>query len=297
MLNAQLGIQTLKLDEASAQRSHPQPSTGTAATLHGLQAAASRVCLGLLLPFALICLWALASARAWIAPQILPAPGVVATTLFEQLSSGELLGHLLISLGRVASGFAVGAGIGLALGAVMGLSQRVEAYLGPLFLAFSQVPVLGWVPLAMMLLGIGESLKVALIATSALVPVALNTLHGIRAVPRAYLDVARAFRFTRLQLLRRVVLPGAVPSIFVGVRYGLSQAWLSLVTVELLASSEGLGFMLVWGRQLFQLDLVLSAIVVIGLVGLVLDKGLAELEARLLRWRPQLQLDGGRGQP
>jgi sulfonate transport system permease protein len=260
-----------------------------------LQRQLSRLSIALLLPAALVGLWALASARGWVAPQILPEPAVVAATLLDQVRSGELVGHLLISLGRVASGFLLGGALGLALGAVMGLSRRAEEYIGPLFIAFSQVPVLGWVPLAMMVLGIGESLKVVLIASAALVPVALNTLHGIRSVPAAYRDVACAFRFTRLQLLRRVVLPGAVPSIFVGVRYGLSQAWLSLVTVELLASSEGLGFLLVWGRQLFQLDLVLSAIVVVGMVGLLLDKGLGLLETRLLRWRPSAELELRRG--
>jgi sulfonate transport system permease protein len=110
-------------------------------------------------------------------------------------------------------------------------------------------------------------------------------------VPRNYVEVARVFQFSHRQLLRKVILPAAVPSIFVGIRYGITQAWLSLVTVELLASSEGLGFMIVWGRQLFQLDLVLSAIVVVGTVGLLIDKTLALLESRLLRWRPTATFD------
>jgi sulfonate transport system permease protein len=168
----------------------------------------------------------------------------------------------------------------------MGLSRRTEQYLHPLFKALNQVPVLGWLPLAMMVFGIGESLKLVIIAQASLVPVALNVQSGIRRVPVAYSDVARTFQLTRLQTLRKVVFPAAVPSLFVGVRYGLTLAWLSLVTVELLASSEGLGFLIVWGRQLFQLDLVLAAIISIGVVGLALDKGLAQLEARLLRWRP-----------
>lgn len=294
MLQADVRLERLELPEA--QRAAGGEGRTALARLRSMRAHAARSGTALLLPIALLCLWALASSRQWVAPQILPAPAVVAVTLLDQLRSGELITHLLISLGRVGAGFALGSALGLALGAAMGLSRRAEDYLSPLFTAFSQVPVLGWVPLAMMLLGIGESLKVVLIATASLVPVAVNTLHGIRAVPRAYLEVASAFRFTRAQRLRRVVLPGAVPAIFVGVRYGLSQAWLSLVTVELLASSEGLGFLLVWGRQLFQLDLVLSAIVVVGLVGLALDKGLAQVEARLSRWRvdPVLPTRGGR---
>jgi sulfonate transport system permease protein len=247
--------------------------------------------LGLILPAVLFAAWSLASAKQWVAPQILPTPVSVGETLIHQLRSGDLLTNLAISLARVAGGFAVGGALGLILGLAMGLSRRVQDYLHPLFKAISQVPVLGWLPLAMMLLGIGESLKLAIIAHASLVPVALNTLQGIRGVPRSYVEVARVFQFSHRQLLRKVILPAAVPSIFVGIRYGITQAWLSLVTVELLASSEGLGFMIVWGRQLFQLDLVLSAILVVGTVGLLIDKSLALLESRLLRWRPSATFD------
>jgi sulfonate transport system permease protein len=248
--------------------------------------------LGLLLPTAMLGLWALSSARGWVAPQILPPPARVGATLLEQVDSGELFLNLAISLARVAGGFVVGGLVGALLGVAMGLSRRAEDYLYPSFKAVSQVPVLGWLPLAMMLLGIGESLKVAIIAQATLVPIALNVLAGIRSVPAPYIEVARAFKFTRAQLLKRVIFPASVPALFVGLRGGLTQAWLSLVTVELLASSEGLGFMIVWGRQLFQLDLVLSAIVLVGAVGLALDKALEYVESRLLSWRPDVRFDG-----
>jgi sulfonate transport system permease protein len=241
---------------------------------------------GWYLPLLTLGLWALAAERQWAPPQILPPPRLVAQTLTELVSSGDLLLNCGISLARVAAGFLLGGILGLALGAAMGLSRRVEQYVHPLFNAINQVPVLGWLPLAMMVFGIGESLKVVIIAQASLVPIAINVFEGIRRVPRQYVDVARVFEFSRLQFLRKVVFPATVPSLFVGLRYGLTLAWLSLVTVELLASSEGLGFMIVWGRQLFQLDLVLAAIVSIGVVGLLLDQGLATLEARLLHWRP-----------
>jgi sulfonate transport system permease protein len=238
------------------------------------------------LPLLALGLWALAAQRQWAPPQILPPPRLVAQTLAELVSSGELLVNTGVSLARVAAGFLAGALLGLGLGAAMGLSRRIEQYVHPLFNAINQVPVLGWLPLAMMLFGIGESLKVVIIAQASLVPIAINVFEGIRRVPRQYVEVARVFEFSRAQFLRKVVLPATVPSLFVGLRYGLTLAWLSLVTVELLASSEGLGFLIVWGRQLFQLDLVLAAIVSIGVVGLILDQGLAKLEARLLHWRP-----------
>jgi sulfonate transport system permease protein len=238
------------------------------------------------LPLLGLGLWALAAERQWAPPQILPAPRLVAQTLTELVTSGELLLHAGISLARVAAGFLLGALLGLGLGTAMGLSRRLEQYVHPLFNALNQVPVLGWLPLAMMVFGIGESLKVVIIAQASLVPIAVNVFEGIRRVPRQYVEVARVFELSRGQFLRKVVFPASVPSLFVGLRSGLTLAWLSLVTVELLASSEGLGFLIVWGRQLFQLDLVLAAIVSIGVVGLLLDQGLAKLESRLLHWRP-----------
>ncbi|MEK8049754.1 ABC transporter permease [Ideonella sp. DXS22W] len=243
--------------------------------------------LGWLLPLALLALWALAAQRAWIAPQVLPSPAAVAAALHEAVASGELWAHLQISVLRVLGGFGLGLGGGLLLGTAMGLSPTVEDYLHPLFKAFSQVPVLGWLPLLMLLVGIDEALKIILIAKAALVPVTLNTLHGIRNVPTRLIEVARVFGFTRWQLLRRVVFPAAIAPVWNGVRYGLTHAWLALVVVELLASSEGLGFMIVYGRQLFQLDVVMAAVAVVGAAGYLLDRGLAAVEVRLLRWRKE----------
>jgi sulfonate transport system permease protein len=275
-------ISAYKLEETAASRAVPGPRRWQRswARLGGLS-------LGWFVPLSLLGLWTLATERGWAPPQILPQPRLVLDTIIDLAQSGDLLFNYGISLGRVAAGFFVGSVLGAVLGAAMGLSRSFERYVYPLFNALSQVPVLGWLPLAMMVFGIGESLKIVIIAQASLVPVAINVLSGIRRVPAQYVEVARVFEFSRGQFLRKVVLPATVPSLFVGVRYGLTLAWLSLVTVELLASSEGLGFLIVWGRQLFQLDLVLAAIVSVGVVGLLLDKSLAALESRLLRWRPE----------
>jgi sulfonate transport system permease protein len=236
-------------------------------------------------PLAVLLLWWLAARYEWVAPQVLPAPGVVAATLADLFNSGELMDNLRISLWRVLAGFGLGAAGGLLLGVGMGLSPGFKDYVYPLFKAFSQVPVLGWLPLLMLLVGIDEALKVILISKAALVPIALNTYKGIQNVPAQYVEVAQVFRFNRRQMLFKVVFPAAVAPIWNGIRYGLTHAWLALVVVELLASSEGLGFMIVYGRQLFQLDVVMAAVVVVGIVGFTLDKLLVLAESRLLRWR------------
>lgn len=240
---------------------------------------------GWLVPLGGLALWQGSVVAGWLPPQILPRPTEVWALLLEMLHSGELADHLLVSLGRVAAGFAAGASAGLVLGIAMGVSRRVEAYLYPSFLVVAQIPPLGWIPLLMMLVGIDEALKVLVIAKAALIPMALNTRNGIRAVPHAYVEVARVFGFSPWVLIRRVYLPATVPPVFTGVRYGMTHAWLALVAVELLASSEGLGYLMVWGRQLFQLETVIVAMLVVGLVGLALDRGLETVERRLSRWR------------
>jgi sulfonate transport system permease protein len=275
---------------------HPTVSTSSLAPARAAQASGRAAAwpglagwrdagLAWLVPLALALLWWLAAAHEWAAPQVLPHPAAVLAALREAVASGEMGAHLQISFWRVACGFAAGAAAGLALGVAMGLSPTARDYLYPSFKAFAQVPVLGWLPLLMLLVGIDEALKIILIAKAAMVPVALNTLKGIAQVPARWLEVAQVLRFTRWQLLRQVVFPAALGPIWTGVRYGLTHAWLALVVVELLASSEGLGFMIVYGRQLFQLDVVLAAVVVVGAVGYALDRGLAWAESRLSRWR------------
>ncbi|MFW9621617.1 MAG: ABC transporter permease [Macromonas sp.] len=236
-------------------------------------------------PLLLLALWQWSAVQGWVPEQVLPPPAVVWDTFASLAASGELWDHLGISLVRVFTGFAIGLGLGWLLGAAMGLSTTLRDYVFPLFKAFSQVPTIGWLPLLMLVVGIDESLKYLLIAKAALVPVAINTCQGIQGVPNRFVEVARVYGFTRWQLLTKVVLPAATAQIWNGVRYGLTHAWLALVVVELLASSEGIGFLIVYGRQLFQLDVVLAAVLAVGLVGLLLDQALVRTEVWLLRWR------------
>jgi sulfonate transport system permease protein len=239
----------------------------------------------LLFPAIVLLIWSSGASWGWLPEQILPKPMEVWGTLLDMLRSGELKTHTCISLLRVIYGFAAGATAGFVLGAAMGLSRTVDDYVRPLFTAIAQVPALAWIPLAMLLLGIGETLKIVVIAKAAFVPVVMNTSAGIRSVSPQLLEVGETFQFSTWQKLRFVVLPGAVPSIFTGLRYGLTHSWIALVSVELVASSEGLGYLLVWGRQMFWLDTVLVSMLVIGVVGFLSDKVLAVVEQYLQQWR------------
>ncbi|WP_342653651.1 ABC transporter permease [Pseudomonas sp. F3-2] len=238
-----------------------------------------------LLPLALLGLWYLGTERGWLSEQVLPPPAFVYQTLGDLITSGDLWLNASASLQRVLVGFLIGSSLGIGLGLAMGLSKTIEDYLLPTFNALVQIPVLGWMPFALLLFGIGEPLKYVLIAHAALVPVTLCTLQAFHEVPKRLLEVGRAYGFSQRQIVTDIVLPSAVAPIFTGLRLGFTKAWLSLVVVELLASSEGLGYLIAYGRQLFQLDLVMAAVVVVGTVGLLIDRGFEFIERRLNKGR------------
>jgi sulfonate transport system permease protein len=236
-------------------------------------------------PLSFLTLWYCASRYAWIPAPLCPSPLLVLQSIGELWNSGELALHITSSFFRVLGGFALGAAFGLGLGLSLGLSRTFDAAVHPTFQVISQIPALAFIPFAMMIFGLGELLKFVVIAKAVAIPIALNTRQGLRGVPQAYLEVARIYEFRPVQVFSEVILPYATTLITTGLRYGLSNAWQALVTVELLASSEGLGYLMVWGRQLFQLDLVLIGILAVGVLGYVLDRVFLALEASRTRWR------------
>jgi sulfonate transport system permease protein len=246
---------------------------------------AGDVALGLVVPAGLLLAWQLSSSHGWLPDQILPSPETVLDTFTEGVGDGSLLSATLTSLRRVAEGFAAGALSGVVVGGAIGLSKPLRSLVDPVFLALSQVPVLGWLPILILLVGIDEELKIIIIGWSAFVPAVLNTSQGVRDVPAQYVELGRVLAFSRSSTLGTIVLPSAAPSIFTGLREGLANSWQTLVAVELLASFEGLGYLMAYGRQLFQLELVLVAMVIIGLIGLVFHGLLTLAEGRLQRWR------------
>ncbi|MDR0635358.1 MAG: ABC transporter permease [Azoarcus sp.] len=255
--------------------------------------AVSRFALALSFPLALLGLWQLAHALEWVPAQILPGPSQTWQTFWDlfredTLPEGKLLSdHLSISLARVAWSVLAGALAGLLLGFVIGLSPRARVYLRPSFEVFAQFPVIGWIPLLMLFLGIDEALKIVTISFAVAVPVLVNTYKGLLGIPPSLLEVGRVYEFDRWQALTRIVIPAALPSIFSGLRQGTMQAWLSLIFVELLASSEGLGFLMIWARQLMYMDIVFVCIIAIGVIGYLLDWTLRQVESYFNAWNPR----------
>jgi len=194
----------------------------------------------------------------------------------------------------VAAGFGIGASLALVLGAAVALNPRTERLLDPSFQALRAIPSLAWVPLLLLWFGIDETPKLILIAIGAFFPVYMGVVSGIRGVDRKLLEVGQLYRLSPLALARRVLLPAALPAVLTGLRNGLSLAWMFMVAAELIAASQGLGYLLSDGRESSRADIMLAAIVLLALLGKVSDTAMGALEARLLSWRDSYATRGAR---
>lgn len=243
---------------------------------------------GLALPVLILLVLEVVVRVGWLPSYQMPAPSEIAVTLAD-LAQGALWKHIGASLGRVLLGFAIGASLALVFAAWVGLSREAEAYLEPTFAGLRSIPSLAWVPLLLLWLGIDETSKIVLIAIGAFFPVYLNGVAAIRDIDRKLVEVGQMYGFSRWRLVRRILLPAALPGLFTGLRSGLSLAWMFLVAAELIAATKGLGYLLSDGRETSRPDIVLAAIIVLALLGKVSDGLLAALEKRCLAWRDTFQ--------
>ncbi|KAA3498258.1 ABC transporter permease [Rhizobium rhizogenes] len=249
---------------------------------------------GAIVPVGSLVLLELFVRLGWVSPYVLPPPSELYET-FLRLAEGPLWTNVAASTARVFVGFVIGSLLAVVVGSLVGLVIAAERYLEPTFQALRAVPSLAWVPLLMIWFGIGETSKIVLIAKSAFFPVYLNLFSGIRNVDRKLVEVGEMYRQPLPVLVWRIFIPASLPHLFTGLRYGLSLAWLSVVAAELLAASEGIGYMLSDGRELSRPDLVMIAIICLAVLGKISDSLFKIVEERCLRWRDTYSLhDGGR---
>lgn len=243
------------------------------------------ILLGFIVPAVLFTWWWIAAEYTSIPDYLLPSPSQVVGAAVELANAGLLSTHILISVQRVLTGFAIGSTIGLALGALVGLSPVASKLLGPTLGAIRAVPSLAWLPLLTITLGIFETPKITLIAIGAAFPVFTTVSGALRHVDPHLVEAGRAFGLGRLRLLTTVQLPAVVPSIVSGLRLALAQSWLFLVAAELLASSMGLGYLLTESANNGRMDRIFLAILLLAILGKTSDAlvGLGE-RALLKRW-------------
>ena len=246
------------------------------------------------LPILLLAVWQLAALSGWLSSRILPAPSAVLSAGWNLLASGELWHHLAISGWRAAIGFAIGGAIGLALGFVTGLSTWGERLLDSSAQMIRNVPHLALIPLVILWFGIDESAKIFLVALGTLFPIYLNTYHGIRSVDAGLVEMARSYGLSGFALFRQVILPGALPSILVGVRFALGFMWLTLIVAETISANAGIGYLAMNAREFLQTDVVVLAILLYAVLGKLADLAARGLERLWLRWHPAYQQGGAR---
>jgi sulfonate transport system permease protein len=240
------------------------------------------VALGLVVPAALLAAWQVTATTGAVPASILPPPVDVVAAAGRLAANGSLAEHVSTSIVRVATGFAIGAGLAVVVGIGVGLSRVLDRLLTPSLLAIRAVPSLAWVPLLVLWIGLGEQPKVVLVAIGAFFPVLATLVSGLRQVDPGLVEVARTYGLSPLQRVRSVLLPTAAPSLLAGARLGLAQAWLFLVAAELLGASAGLGFLLVDSQNTGRVEVILLTIVLLALLGKVSDAALGVAEHRVL---------------
>jgi sulfonate transport system permease protein len=244
----------------------------------------------LIAPVAIVLVWQLVSWAGLVSAQKLPPPTAVWHTAVSLVTTsspayGTLQGAMLVSLQRMAVGFAFGAVAAVALALVAGLSRLGENAVDPLLQILRTLPLFGLIPVFIVWFGIGELPKIILIALGTAIPLYLNTFAGIRGVDARLVEVGTSLRLRRSELIRHVILPGALPQALTGLRQSLGVAWLALVVAEQVNANAGIGFIISQATQFLRNDVILVALAVYAVLGLLTDALVRQLERRALAWR------------
>jgi sulfonate transport system permease protein len=239
-----------------------------------------------IVPLGVIVGWEIASRSGWLSSRILPEPVAVAAAFRNLLKSGELVRDVAISTGRALGGLAIGGGLGLVLGLLTGTFKTAETLLDTTLQMVRNVPPLALIPLVILWFGIDESAKLFLVAIGICFPIYLNTYHGIKSIDAGLVEMARSYGLKGWPLYREVVLPGALPSILVGLRFSLGLMWVLLIVAETISAQSGIGYMTMNAREFLQTDVVLVGVLLYALLGKLADLVARGMERRFLRWNP-----------
>lgn len=232
-----------------------------------------------------LALWELAARAGWISRLFFPPPMTILLTLGRMLVTGNLAPALALTLYRLALGVAIGAGSGALLGWLMGSSRSVRLALDPIVTALHPLPKLAIFPIFLVLLGIGEASKVALVALTAFFPMVINTLAGVQQIDTTHWEAAANYGARGRALLQRIILPGSLPLVLVGLRLAVNGALMVTIAVEMLSAREGLGALIWLAWQTLRTEELYAVLLVIGVLGLASNSLLELTSQRLLPWK------------
>lgn len=236
------------------------------------------------LPIVILIVWEIVCHAGVVQVYNMPAPEIILKDAWEKITAGVLWKHISISFLRVLEGFLIALVAALVLGILIGLSKTIERITELTLQILKPIPPIAWIPLAILWFGIGESSKLYIIFYGAFFPILLNTVDGIHNIDKKYLELGRVYEVDRLKLIRKVVLPGALPQILTGIRVGLGNAWVCVVAAEMIAATKGVGYMLSNGRSMSRADDVILAMLLIGIVGKIMDDVLKLISGKIMKW-------------
>lgn len=242
-----------------------------------------------LVPMLLIVIWQFSSSQGWLQSRVLPSPSAVVLAFWNLLLSGELIEHVRVSAGRALLGLFIGGGLGLLLGLLNGSSKIASNLLDSTLQMIRNIPALALIPLVILWFGIDETAKLFLVAVGVFFPIYVNTYHGIRSVDPQLIEMGKSYGLSRGQLYKEIILPGAMPSILVGLRFSLGLVWVLLIVAETISAQSGIGYMTMNAREFLQTDVVLVGILLYALLGKLADSFAKALERYLLRWHAGYQ--------
>ena len=217
-------------------------------------------------------------------PVLLPSPLAVVEAIVDLAKDLELFEHAAISVGRMVVSIALASALAMPLGLMMGLHPRFERIVDPTLELLRPISGIAWIPLALFIFGIGNALPVFIMTYAAFFPILVGTIAGVRTVDRRLIDAARTMGVPRGAIVRRVVIPAALPSLLVALRLGIALSWTAVVAAELIGAPSGLGYAVEWYRELLATPQVMSFIAMIGVIGYLCDVGVRWLNAKLTPW-------------
>jgi len=237
-----------------------------------------------LIPVLILIVWQWTASLEIVSAKLFPSPVTIAETGWKLIASGALAEHMLISLQRALIGLLIGGGIGLLFGILNACFSISYRLFDTTIQMIRNIPHLALVPLIIIWIGIGEASKVFLVALGVLFPIYVNTYHGIRNVSSDLVEMSKVYGLKPSEIFRHILLPGALPSIFVGLRYALGVMWLTLIVAETIATNSGIGYLAMNAREFMQIDIIILSIILYALFGKIADLLAKWLETWLLKW-------------
>lgn len=239
----------------------------------------------LLLIATIVALWQISYTVFNIENSIVPPPLELFETFIHAFSDGEITKHSIASLRRVIVGFSIAASVGVSLGLLLGYYKKAGEYFLPLIEVLRPIPPIAWIPIAIIIFGLGDQSAYFIVFTGAFFPIFSNTYFGVTSLPNIFKNVALTFEISKTEFFKRILFYSALPFIFTGLKIGIGMAWMSVIAAELIGAQSGLGYYIQMNRLTLRTDKMIVGIILIGVLGYLLNQIILNIEKKAIPWR------------